>query len=293
MLGLLGRTGSGKTTTRLLTRLCDPDAGSVRVGGVDLRETRPAHVRDRVGLVTQEIQLFDASVRDNLTFFDRSLRDALLLDALDALGLNAWLERLPAGLDTNLGAHGAGLSAGRAPGDREGHGRDRRGLRRGAGGEGRQRRRSRHRPPPPAVRGPPPRGRARSTPGPNDGVCVRGRNHAWDRIGAPARRARHAGGHVHRGRSGALHVLSPAGDRIAPGAGRCAQRLPAGGGLVRTARRTAAGRVRENADASPETPAVGSVRSPAVPRENAGRPLGAPRNAPPVLSLPRQRPWDQ
>lgn len=115
VLGVLGRTGSGKTTaTRLLARLYDPSGGTLRLGGVDARAVSPTRIRDRVGMVTQEIQLFDASVRDNLTFFDRSVPDARLVDALETLGLRPWLARLPAGLDTPFGAEGAGLSAGEA-----------------------------------------------------------------------------------------------------------------------------------------------------------------------------------
>ncbi|HEX5692098.1 MAG TPA: ABC transporter ATP-binding protein, partial [Roseiflexaceae bacterium] len=70
VLGVLGRTGSGKTTlTRLLLRLYDPTAGTVRLGGVDLRGVPNAELRARVAIVTQDIQLFSATVRDNLTFF--------------------------------------------------------------------------------------------------------------------------------------------------------------------------------------------------------------------------------
>ena len=76
VLGLIGRTGSGKTTvSRLLFRLYDPTAGAVRLGGVDLRRARLADVRRRVALVTQEVQLFQGSVRDNLTMFDPAIAD--------------------------------------------------------------------------------------------------------------------------------------------------------------------------------------------------------------------------
>jgi ATP-binding cassette subfamily B protein len=114
-LGLLGRTGAGKTTLiRLLLRLYDPDAGAVRLAGVDLRQLRLAELRRRVGVVTQDVQLFRASVRDNLALFDRSISDARLLEALDAMELGPWLRSLPAGLDTRLSVGGEALSAGEA-----------------------------------------------------------------------------------------------------------------------------------------------------------------------------------
>ncbi|HEY7358936.1 MAG TPA: ABC transporter ATP-binding protein [Ktedonobacterales bacterium] len=115
VLGVVGRTGSGKTTlTRLLLRFYDPHAGVVRLGGVDLRAVRLAAVRARVGLVSQEVQLFQASVRDNLTLFDDSVPDEQIKTALDTLGLGDWLRELPRGLDTPMGSGGAGLSAGQA-----------------------------------------------------------------------------------------------------------------------------------------------------------------------------------
>jgi ABC-type multidrug transport system fused ATPase/permease subunit len=115
VLGLVGRTGSGKTTlTRLLVRFYDPDGGAVRLGGVDLRETTSADLRRRVAMVTQEIQLFRASVRDNLTLFDRAIPDERITDALERLGLGNWLASLDDGLDTMLASGGGGVSAGEA-----------------------------------------------------------------------------------------------------------------------------------------------------------------------------------
>ncbi len=115
VLGVVGRTGSGKTTlTRLLPRFYDPLAGVVRLGGVDLRAVRLAAVRARIGLVTQEVHLFNASVRDNLTLFDDGVPDDQISTVLDTLGLASWLRDLPRGLDTPLGHGGAGLSAGEA-----------------------------------------------------------------------------------------------------------------------------------------------------------------------------------
>jgi ATP-binding cassette subfamily B protein len=115
VLAVVGRTGSGKTTlTRLLLRFYDPLAGVVRLGGVDLRAVRLAAVRARIGLVTQEVHLFHASVRDNLTLFDDGVPDERISAVLGTLGLASWLRELPRGLDTLLGPGGAGLSAGQA-----------------------------------------------------------------------------------------------------------------------------------------------------------------------------------
>jgi ABC-type multidrug transport system fused ATPase/permease subunit len=115
ILGVVGRTGSGKTTlTRLLARFYDPSSGVVRLGGVDLRSVSLAAVRARIGLVTQDVQLFNASLRDNLTLFDDHVPDAQLHTALAAVGLDEWLRELPDGLNTIVGAGGVGLSAGQA-----------------------------------------------------------------------------------------------------------------------------------------------------------------------------------
>jgi ATP-binding cassette subfamily B protein len=115
VLGLLGRTGSGKTTlTRLVFRLYDPSAGRILVNGVDLRDGELEELRRRIGVVTQEVQLFRASVRDNLTFFDRGIPDERILTALEELELGDWLRSLPHGLDTQLETGSRSLSAGEA-----------------------------------------------------------------------------------------------------------------------------------------------------------------------------------
>lgn len=114
-LGVLGRTGSGKTTlTRLILRLYDPTAGTVRLGGVDVRSAGGADLRTRVAVVTQDIQLFSASVRDNITLFDPSVPDDRIHDALSSVGLADWLQSLPRGLDSLMAPGGGGLSAGEA-----------------------------------------------------------------------------------------------------------------------------------------------------------------------------------
>ncbi|MHC5747835.1 MAG: ABC transporter ATP-binding protein [Nostoc sp.] len=115
ILGLLGRTGSGKTTiTRLLLRLYDPTQGTICLGGVNLLDIPLATLREHVGMVTQEIQLFHASVRDNLTLFESSIPDAHIESVIGEVGLWDWYESLPSGLDTLLAPGGSGLSAGQA-----------------------------------------------------------------------------------------------------------------------------------------------------------------------------------
>jgi ATP-binding cassette, subfamily B, bacterial len=115
VLGLLGRTGSGKTTiSRLLFRLHDVTAGAVRLGGVDIRRAELDTLRRRVALVTQDVQLFAGTLRDNVTLYDPSVRDGELRSVFASLGLDRWLDDLPNGLDTVIGATGRGLSAGEA-----------------------------------------------------------------------------------------------------------------------------------------------------------------------------------
>lgn len=112
-LGLVGRTGCGKSTlARLLVRLHDASSGEVLIGGVDITSVPHERVRDVVAFVSQEVQLLNATLRDNITFFDTVVDDEELVSALDRLGLTSWLSRLPQGLDTMLGPSGFSLSAG-------------------------------------------------------------------------------------------------------------------------------------------------------------------------------------
>lgn len=96
VLGILGRTGSGKSTlTRLLFRLYDPTRGRVSLGGTNLRDVPIGNLRQRVGMVTQDVQLFRGTLRENLALFDSSIPDARLEAALEALGL--WGRHTPVG----------------------------------------------------------------------------------------------------------------------------------------------------------------------------------------------------
>lgn len=114
-LGLLGRTGSGKTTlARLLLRFYDPQHGSIRLDGTDLRAFKLHELRSGVAMVTQNIEIMQGTVRDNLTLYDETVKDEIIVSVLGELGLEEWYKGLPEGLDTVLASGGGSLSAGEA-----------------------------------------------------------------------------------------------------------------------------------------------------------------------------------
>ncbi|MFW2514131.1 ABC transporter ATP-binding protein [Demequina sp. SO4-13] len=116
-IALVGQTGSGKTSlARLMSRFFDPTDGVVRVGGVDLREVPMQSLRRSVAVVPQEGFLFDGTVRSNLAYAlpeaNESDLERRALAAFESLGLDAWVDGLPHGLDTPVGPRGELLSAG-------------------------------------------------------------------------------------------------------------------------------------------------------------------------------------
>ncbi|WP_369133274.1 ABC transporter ATP-binding protein [Modestobacter sp. I12A-02662] len=112
-VAIVGETGSGKTTfAKLVTRLMDPTEGRVLLGGVPLAEVAFASLRERVVMVPQDGFLFDASVADNVRYGRPGLTDDQVVAAFAELGLEAWVEGLPAGVATPVGQRGESLSAG-------------------------------------------------------------------------------------------------------------------------------------------------------------------------------------
>ncbi len=112
-VAVVGETGSGKTTfAKLLTRLMDPSAGSVEIGGVDVRTIKFDSLRDRVVMVPQEGILFRGTIADNVLMGAPSATTADLHAAFAELGLDEWLAEMPAGLDTPVGERGGALSVG-------------------------------------------------------------------------------------------------------------------------------------------------------------------------------------
>ncbi len=115
-VGVVGRTGSGKTTfSRLVLRLVEPTAGTIRFSGVAVSDIPMAELRRRVALVPQEVELFGGTIRENVTLFGAGGVDAADDSAVRRALLAVGLDQLAAGdLDRTLGAGGAGLSAGEA-----------------------------------------------------------------------------------------------------------------------------------------------------------------------------------
>ncbi len=112
-VAMLGRVGSGKSTLlRLMAGLYAPQAGSIRLDGVDLQQLEPADVRSHIGYVGQDAQLFMGTLRENLTLSDSWIGDGRILDVLKALGLYEMVAAHPRGLDMPITEAGGGLSGG-------------------------------------------------------------------------------------------------------------------------------------------------------------------------------------
>ena len=111
-VALVGPSGAGKTTVlQLLLRFYDPQAGAIRLDGVDLREADPAQIRGRLGLVPQDPVVFGADAWTNIRFGRPDATDAEVREAARAAHCG-FIEALPQGWDTFLGEKGVRLSGG-------------------------------------------------------------------------------------------------------------------------------------------------------------------------------------
>ena len=110
---IVGDSGAGKSTVaKLAERFYDPESGRVTLDGTDLRELEREGLRRSISYVGQEVYLFDASLRFNLTIGRPDATDDEILTVIEAACLDEFLARLPEGLDTKIGERGARLSGG-------------------------------------------------------------------------------------------------------------------------------------------------------------------------------------
>ena len=112
-IGLIGRNGSGKSTlVNLLLRFYDPASGRVLVDGQPITEVSMYSLRQASGLVSQDVYLFEGSIRDNIAYGMPDADEAAIIEAAKTAEAWSFIETLPQGLDTPVGERGVRLSGG-------------------------------------------------------------------------------------------------------------------------------------------------------------------------------------
>ena len=112
-VGIIGRVGSGKSTiARLLLKLYEPDSGVLLADDCDYRQIDPSDLRKNIGYISQDAQLFQGSVRDNITAFNVQATEEQILECAKRTGVDAFVSRHPMGYDAPVGEGGANLSGG-------------------------------------------------------------------------------------------------------------------------------------------------------------------------------------
>ncbi|CAB4306736.1 unnamed protein product [Prunus armeniaca] len=110
---LVGQSGSGKSTViGLVERFYDPEAGQVLIDGVDLKKLQLKSIREKIGLVSQEPNLFTTTIRENIAYGKENATEEEIRRATELANAARFIDKLPQGLDTMVGEHGTSLSGG-------------------------------------------------------------------------------------------------------------------------------------------------------------------------------------
>jgi len=113
VVAIVGRTGAGKTTiVDLLLRFYDPTGGRIEIDGIDLRQVRRTSLLDQMAIVSQEPFLFDGTIRENIRYGRLDATEQEILAAARAAHVDEFVDNLPDGYDTEVGAAGTRLSGG-------------------------------------------------------------------------------------------------------------------------------------------------------------------------------------
>jgi subfamily B ATP-binding cassette protein MsbA len=113
MVALVGSSGSGKTTlVNLIPRFYEPTAGRILIDGIDIQSYTLRSIRSQIGMVSQDVVLFDDSVRNNISFGREDATDEEIIQAARLAYAHEFVERLPEGYQTVVGEKGVKLSGG-------------------------------------------------------------------------------------------------------------------------------------------------------------------------------------
>jgi ATP-binding cassette, subfamily B, multidrug efflux pump len=112
-VALVGATGAGKSSIiNLLNRFYEINRGTIKVDGIDIRDFELSNLRQRIGIVLQDVFLFSDTIRNNITLNNPEVTDEMIWRAADLVGARKFIERLPGGLDYNVMERGGTLSVG-------------------------------------------------------------------------------------------------------------------------------------------------------------------------------------
>jgi ABC-type multidrug transport system fused ATPase/permease subunit len=113
MVGIVGQTGSGKSTlVSLICRFYDPAEGKITLDGIDLRDVKIQSLRDNIGMVLQDTFLFARTVKENIAYGNANVSDAQIIEAAKAANAHEFIMNLPDGYDSEVGERGVTLSGG-------------------------------------------------------------------------------------------------------------------------------------------------------------------------------------